>query len=232
MVHCRVSHGCLFLHLIAILVVAGVATGCSDHATTYPAGTDTTLYVPAGLSNRWAELIDTYRLSYIGDIVDSFGLDEADLSGIDVVVIDPKPWSAFASTDEYDLAFAQSVASCLRQYGYPAQIISAPEGPGVDVPGVRIDDPDYRKAHGLCIVKSLLSYPPRPQPVTTDEWRERYDEQVTTAECLALQGYPGDVPSFEKYMDNPKAWIAYDAVPVSSVGPTVWATLNEECPQP
>lgn len=176
-------------------------------------------------------IVERYRLTYVQQVIEEFGLTREDLDTIDVDTIEPRPWEEFSSRTDFREAEARWTATCLRDAGYPGEVVYAPEGPGVDFGRVSIEDPDFRRVLGLCLVEGLLRFPPRPEPVTEEEWRVVYEEQVDTAECLEEQfGYSSEVPSFDAYREDRTAWAAYDAVP--RVGPEQWAEINRTCPQP
>ena len=186
----------------------------------------------APLPESMASLVAEYRLSYVAETVERFGLTAEDLAAIDVEGIVPVPWDEFPSRSEFRRAQARWTASCLEEAGYPASVVEAPEGPGVDFGRVGMEDPSFRRVLGRCLVEGLLRFPPRPEPVTEEEWRVVYDEQVATARCLAELGFSGEIPSFDTFREDRTAWAAYDAVPVGSVGPERWTEINERCPQP
>jgi len=184
------------------------------------------------LPESMAGIVSEYRLTYVSEVVERFGLTEEDLARIDVGGIDPTSWEEFPSRVEFRRAQARWTASCLESAGFAVSVVEAPEGPGVDFGRVGVEDPDFRRVLGLCLVEGLLRFPPRPEPVSEEEWRVVYEEQVATARCLAELGFPGEIPSFDAFRDNPSAWVAYDAVAVEVVGPGRWAEINERCPQP
>ena len=176
-------------------------------------------------------VIGTYRITYIAEVVERFGLQLEDLETIQVASVDPEPYESFPSRLDYDMTFATAISDCLADRGIAAPVIQAAEGPGVDVGINALRDPDFTRAHGLCVVEALLMYPPRPEPTSVDEWRVVYDEQVTTAKCLEDNfQYPSHKPTFDAYLDNPSGWSAYDAVTDGSQDQ--WRSVNETCPQP
>ncbi len=215
-------------------VVIGVASLVLAACAAAGIGTvpDTKAEIQGSVPAAWEPIVERYRLSYVAEMVEQFRLTDADLATIEVQSLDPQPYDAFPTRADYDWAFAGFVADCLRRRGYPAEVVEAAEGPGVDVGGLVLDDPDVARVHGLCVVEALLRFPPRPRPVTQEEWLVVYEEQVATAQCLEERfGYEARVPTFDAFVDDPSAWVAYDAVP-EALGPGRWEAINEACPQP
>lgn len=216
--------------LVAALIL--FAAACSMSGVAGSESSDGSSKISVTLPDEWVPVIEQYRLTYVAEVVERFGLTEADMATIDLDGIDPQPYDAFPTKTDYDRAFAGFVAGCLRGKGYAAEVIDAAEGPAVDIGRLPLDDPAVSKAHGLCVVEGLFRFPPRPRPVTPQEWQMVYEEQVATAECLEEKfGYRANVPSFDAYVDDPSAWVAYDAVP-EALPPGQWRAVNEECPQP
>lgn len=210
------------------MAIAAVAFAACSSSESVPA-TNPDVVVPDAMN----PLVEEYRITYVAEAIAMFGLTDADLEEVDVSSIRPKPFSDFPSMPDYDLAYAEYVAECLTKRGFPSSVILAPEGPGVDTGSIDLSDPAFMRSHGICVVEGLLTNPPRPRPATRAEWAVVYEEQVSTAECLSDGfGYSSDVPSLDAYIDDSRAWSAYDAVPIDSLGRDKWATVNDSCPQP
>lgn len=71
-----------------------------------------------------------------------------------------------------------------------------------------------------------------PADWSDQDWRDVYDSDLTTADCLRREGHSvPDAPSFDTYReqyDDPDGWSPYKEI---TVGQSEWERLNMACPQ-
>jgi hypothetical protein len=78
-----------------------------------------------------------------------------------------------------------------------------------------------------CKAAAVERFPMPPAPKSRAELQVFYELLVREAACLAVQGYPVEVPSLDTYTDSNGRWSPYADVPMTAD----WPVLNEECPQ-
>ena len=147
-------------------VIGLLLSSCSQPAVS---NTNASL-IPQGaateLPEEWGMVIGTYRITYIAEVVERFGLQLEDLETIQVASVDPEPYESFPSRLDYDMTFATAISDCLADRGIAAPVIQAAEGPGVDVGINALRDPDFTRATGfvswrLCLCTRLGPSRPR-----------------------------------------------------------------------
>ncbi len=152
---------------------------------------------------------------------------QADKSPPSVPADEVRDYDSFASEDARQQAINQWLLDCYEEAGFPSSL--TPDG-GIytDVPPDQNDI--FDSASTACLEEAIVRFPGPPAPRTREEWAVRWQRQVDTAACLAAEGYEGEVPSLDTYIDRNGEWFAYQAVP--EVSRTEWERINRVCPQP
>lgn len=122
--------------------------------------------------------------------------------------------------------------SCLQTKGWPVEV--SDDGMGIELTGIPSDQVDRYNADAAECKKNQ----PAPTPLSQQAeqwWRDWYQAEVATNQCLAKEGVSvTDPPSFQAFKEahlNGKGWTAWEAVD-PAIGKVGYQALERACPQP
>lgn len=125
---------------------------------------------------------------------------------------------------------AAAYAACLTDHGFLARV--EPED-SLNAGAIRFHAPPeqfeaFEAARDQCENEIVGDVPV--QDLSRAEWEAIYQGHGDVADCLVQQGYTGNAPSLEVFIEQGGSWSPYEWVPVN-VTPDEWRRLNRSCPQ-